>query len=242
MSSTQHVSPPSSGHPASDAIRRVSTIPVEDHDLSSVLDQVATGVRETIPVADAVSVTHIDGSEPKTVASTDELATVADYKQYELDTGPCLDCARTNEPQIVNDLSAETRWPDYVPFALDQGVRSSLSIPLPVRDQVLGAISIYSRQRHEFSEDEARDAVAFAAHAAVAIANVTAFSTTAYLAKNLELSLASRAPIEQAKGMVMMRMGCGPQEAFDLLRQLSQRTNRKLREIALDVVERRIEL
>lgn len=224
------------------SIERLSTLLVEDHDLESVLDQIVTAVHETMPAAAAVSVTHIDADSPKTVASTHEMATAVDEKQYDLDSGPCLECARENEPKMVKDMSVEQRWPDLVPFALEQGVKSSLSMPLPVRDKVVGAINIYSDKVHQFGEEDAREAMAFAAHAAVAIANVTAYSATAYLAKNLELALASRAAIEQAKGMVMMRMGCSPDDAFDLLRQLSQRTNRKLRDVAVDIVERRIEL
>jgi hypothetical protein len=42
--------------------------------------------------------------------------------------------------------------------------------------------------------------------------------------------------IEQAKGIVMAQAGCGPDEAFDLLRLTSQRTNVKLRDLAADLV------
>ncbi|MDQ1374883.1 MAG: hypothetical protein QOJ09_2221, partial [Actinomycetota bacterium] len=43
--------------------------------------------------------------------------------------------------------------------------------------------------------------------------------------------------IEQAKGILMAREGCDEDRAFDMLRRASQRTNRKLREIAHQVVE-----
>jgi ANTAR domain len=45
------------------------------------------------------------------------------------------------------------------------------------------------------------------------------------------------AVIEQAKGIIMARQGCGPEEAFDLLRQVSQRTNVKVHVLASQMVE-----
>jgi AmiR/NasT family two-component response regulator len=48
--------------------------------------------------------------------------------------------------------------------------------------------------------------------------------------------MASRAVIEQAKGNIMGRRHCTADEAFTILTQVSQRTNRKLREVAADLV------
>lgn len=43
--------------------------------------------------------------------------------------------------------------------------------------------------------------------------------------------------IEQAKGIVMAQRRCGPEEAFDVLRQVSQRTNVKLHVLAAQLVK-----
>jgi AmiR/NasT family two-component response regulator len=48
----------------------------------------------------------------------------------------------------------------------------------------------------------------------------------------------SRAAIEQAKGIIMATTGCGPDEAFQLLVRQSQHENRKLRELAEELVTR----
>jgi AmiR/NasT family two-component response regulator len=48
--------------------------------------------------------------------------------------------------------------------------------------------------------------------------------------------MSSRATIEQAKGVVMARHRCSPDEAFHLLVQESQHKNRKLRDVAADLV------
>jgi len=43
--------------------------------------------------------------------------------------------------------------------------------------------------------------------------------------------------IEQAKGIIMVQQRCGPEEAFDLLRRASQRTNVKVHVLAARIVE-----
>jgi AmiR/NasT family two-component response regulator len=48
--------------------------------------------------------------------------------------------------------------------------------------------------------------------------------------------MASRAEIEQAKGILMVRSRCDADRAFDILRRASQRQNVKLREIAHTIV------
>ena len=45
------------------------------------------------------------------------------------------------------------------------------------------------------------------------------------------------AVIEQAKGIIMAQERCGSDEAFDLLRRVSQRTNTKLHVLAAQIVE-----
>jgi hypothetical protein len=43
--------------------------------------------------------------------------------------------------------------------------------------------------------------------------------------------------IEQAKGIIIAQQGCRPDEAFDLLRRMSQRANVKVRVLAAQIVE-----
>jgi hypothetical protein len=57
------------------------------------------------------------------------------------------------------------------------------------------------------------------------------------LSGDLAAALPHRLDIERAKGVLMGRDGCSPDEAFVLLRQLSQRTNRPLRHLAAEIAE-----
>ncbi len=69
------------------------------------------------------------------------------------------------------------------------------------------------------------------------VANAQAYWSTLEAIRNLTVALDSRAVIEQAKGVLIARHGLSDDEAFAELRRRSQEANRKLREIATDVVE-----
>jgi AmiR/NasT family two-component response regulator len=77
----------------------------------------------------------------------------------------------------------------------------------------------------------------FSAYAAVALANAHLYDTTATLAQHMQAAMQHRAVIEQAKGILIAGRGCSPEEAFTILRKLSQDTNRKLRDVAAALVD-----
>ena len=190
---------------------------------------------ETIPGCSAGSVTLWREGEPYTVVSTSALAQEVDNAQYASGDGPCLDAGRSGETYLVADLAADGRWPEFAAVAVRHGIRSSLSLPLAVRGEPIGALNLYSQDLDGFAAALPAGRL-FARQAAVAIANAELYDTTRKLAEQLQEAMASRAVIEQAKGVLMAEQGCGPKEAFELLRQASQRENVKLRDIAQRIV------
>ena len=55
--------------------------------------------------------------------------------------------------------------------------------------------------------------------------------------EQLKAAMASRASIEQAKGILMLLTSCGEQVAFDLLAHISSHTHRKVRDVAQSITE-----
>ncbi len=70
------------------------------------------------------------------------------------------------------------------------------------------------------------------------LANAQAYWNAYELSQQLEQAMVSRAGIEQAKGVLMAQSGVSSDEAFELLKRASQRENRKLREVAEEIVKR----
>jgi AmiR/NasT family two-component response regulator len=88
-----------------------------------------------------------------------------------------------------------------------------------------------------FSSAESEEAATAVAEAvAVAVVNADAHDRLAEHARNMRVAMESRAVIEQAKGVLMAQRGVDAGQAFDILRDASQRYNRKLRDIAAGIV------
>ena len=200
------------------------------------LQRVAELACSTIPGCSTGSVTLWREGEPYTVVSTDDLAQEVDDAQYETMEGPCLDASRYGETYVSTDLAHDARWPVFASLATRKGIRSSLSLPLAVKGSPIGALNLYSHEPRGF--DGAVDVGRLiAGQAGVTIANADLYRASRALADQLQEAMQSRAVIEQAKGVLMAEQRCGPEEAFVLLRQASQRENVKLRDIAQRIVD-----
>ncbi|RBY95439.1 histidine kinase [Blastococcus sp. TF02-8] len=205
--------------------------------LSATLERVAQLAKQTIPGAADVSVTLLQDGEVASAAFTGPLAAQLD-RQYEAGFGPCMDAATSGTTITIDDTAHSRRYPDFARAAARKGVRHTMSIGLPVQRQTIGALNLYGTDDVPFDEATQELATAFASYAAVAVANAGVYASTATLAANLQRALESRAVIDQAKGILMARHpGMSADAAFDLLSKQSQLSNRKLRDIAAELVD-----
>ncbi len=134
-------------------------------------------------------------------------------------------------------MAQERRWPEFAAEAEQHGAHGSMSIPVPVQREVSAAVNVYSAERNAFDDDQVALASTFAGYAGVALANMHVYEAQGKVAEQLQAAMASRAVIEQAKGLLMGQRGCDADEAFAILVQLSQDTNRKLRDVAKALVD-----
>jgi GAF domain-containing protein len=219
-----------------DAFGRLGRLKLAETDLKGVLDEVAQLAKRTIPGAEEVSVTLVNTKKAYTAAYTGQLAVDLDEMQYDQGHGPCLDASAGATTLSLPDMSTEDRWPDWATRALQAGTRSSLSIGLPMHEQVTGALNVYATEPQAFDEDAIILGQTFAGYAAVALINAHLYDAQASLAQQMQAAMQSRAVIEQAKGIIMGSRHCTADEAFAILTRLSQDTNRKLREVATALV------
>ncbi|MGY1711188.1 GAF and ANTAR domain-containing protein [Geodermatophilus sp. SYSU D00758] len=190
-----------------------------------------------VPGAQACGLTLARSSRAVTVASTGPLAQQADEHQYAADDGPCLQSLRQDVVVLVEDMAEETRWGGYPRWAVDIGVRSSLSLPLVLDEVSRGALNLYSARPRAFAEEDRETAARWASHAADALAVALRIADSDDRAGNLADGLDTRTTIGQAIGLLMAQERCTTDQAFQLLKHASQRRNVKLREVAAGVVE-----
>lgn len=240
------------------AISELARLLLGEESVTATLQRVASSAVTLIEAVEECGVTVAHDGRPSTDAATGGVVYEIDNYQYDVDQGPCLHALLTGEVVEIPSMGAEQRWSTYAAFAAERGINSSLSLPLTVRrDEVslarpvvddapvaaavadgrVGVVNLYSRREGLFSEEERWGAQTFAGQAAVAIHNARRYETTHRLTTELQAALSSRAVIEQAKGILMAQHHVPAEQAFDLLRTRSQRSNRKLRTIAQELVE-----
>jgi transcriptional regulator with GAF, ATPase, and Fis domain len=204
----------------------------EEHaDLAATLQTITAGAVDAVPGVESASISYVTGHRTvESRAATGELARRADELQTRVHEGPCLDSIWTQQTVRIDDMATEHRWPRFAAGAAALGAGSSLSFRLFVEEDDLGALNLYATEPHTFGAESEDVGLVFAAHAAVALAG-------ARHEHDLQAALGSRDVIGQAKGILMERYKLPADEAFLLLARVSQRTNRKLVEIARDLTE-----
>ena len=199
------------------------------------LSAVAAGALTGVPLSCGITLRR-DG-QPVTVASSDALALAVDEVQYGTGIGPCLESLETGTVVSVPDLAVDPRWDGYTAHALAHGVASSLSLPLSAEDRTVGAVNLYARTPRAFEGTSALARLtALVAQGSAVLTVVLRQARQTQLTEQLRETLASRAVIDQAIGIIMAQQRCPASEAFSFLRTASQNRNRKLRDIAADVI------
>jgi GAF domain-containing protein len=220
---------------STDAFAELGRIDFSETNLTTALATVADLAKRTISGADEVSITLVGAGGAHTAAYTGERAMTVDEWQYQQGHGPCLAAAAANLTVTVPDMAGESRWPAWVDRAIDAGVHSCLSIGLPLRECVSGAVNVYAGKPHAFDDDAVVLAETFGGYAAVAMANAHLYNS-ATLADQAHAAMDSRAVIEQAKGIIMAERRCTADEAFAILAKVSEYSGRDLGDVAAVLV------
>lgn len=218
-------------------VQELSTLVVGEQTLDEVYARVAQLAKGVVPGAEGVSITMLNEGRDRTAAATDALAQDFENLQYENGAGPCLHSARSGETVVIDNVGEDERWPVFARQAEEDGVRSSLSVALPLHNGTGGAVNVYSRRCAAFDEASREVSEYLAGYAAAALTNASLYDAAMRLAGQLEEAIVSRAVIEQAKGIIMGGRRCSEDEALQILAQLSQDTNRQLRNVAAALVE-----
>ena len=185
-----------------------------------------------------VGITMLVEGRARTAVFTDDDAPQIDSAQYETGIGPCLDAFRHQQVYRIDHMEKDQQWPPFSEAAGAHGVQSSLSLPLITRHEAVGALNLYSRSPAAFSDDDVEVGLQFARQAAIVLANCQAYSDAQQLGQDMAEAMKSRATIEQAKGILMGAQRCSADDAFQILVRASQRENRKLRDMAAEIVAR----
>ena len=201
-----------------------------------VLHDVAALAMRQVPAAEDCSITLVNGTSAYSPAAVSDLARRLDENQFRLGNGPCLDAGTAGEILVINDPDEDDRWPAYLSIATVIGLGSSVSAPLPLQQEVVGALNLYSSRPHAFDETSIARAHRTAGPVAAVVSHVTTTQGVGETAEQLQDSMHVRAVIEQAKGILMAARRCSADTAFEHLRLRAHSRNQTLREAAVALV------
>jgi GAF domain-containing protein len=230
--------------PLTRSLAALSRFFVGDGTLEQTLARVVDLTVEAVPAADMVGITMLVEGRRRTPVFTHETAPEIDQAQYDSGEGPCLTAFEERRITSIESTREEAEWPGgglgvppLVLPAADHGIYSTLSFPLVVDKDAVGALNLYSRRERAFTDRDRETGELFASQAAIVLANAQAYWDARELSTGLGEAMKNRAVIEQAKGVLMGAQGYDEDEAFQVLVRASQRENVKLRAIAQRIVD-----
>lgn len=195
------------------------------HETAAVLRTIVAGAIDVVPGTSCAGISRVSGRNVTSEMPSDPIAAELDQLQTELNEGPALSVLRERHTIFIKNMSEETRWPNFVVAAARLGVHCMLSFRLFVTGESLGALNLYGEAPEALNQDSLAVGEILAQHAAVSMAGTAA-------EEQLQLAVASRDIIGQAKGILMHRDNLTGIQAFNVLIQASQETNIKLVDVA----------
>nr|WP_256984593.1 GAF and ANTAR domain-containing protein [Streptomyces sp. XY006] len=200
--------------------------------VQATLDEIAAAAVRLVDGCDAAGILAVRKGRAVTLAACGDLVRESDRLQGELREGPCFDLARRKDGERVYRIADLTRpqptWERYAAAARELGIGSMTGVLLYADDEDFGALNLYSRRPGTFGKDIETAAWLLASHAAVALAGARTID-------QLEHALDTRHAIGEAMGILMERHRMSEDDAFAVLRRISQHHNIKLRDVALKV-------
>jgi len=216
---------------------------VEDFDLVDVLDELARDCVRLLGVTAAGLLLAGPTGELHVMAASSEQTRLLELFQLQREQGPCLDCYHSGEPVSAADLTLQPRrWPLFAEAALHTGYRSVHALPMRLRQQILGALNLFSDKPGALGEPAARLGQALADMATITILHERALRESELVAAQLQTALVSRVVLEQAKGVLAERGDLTMDNAFQVLRKHARDDNLRLHDVARGIVERSIDV
>lgn len=193
-------------------------------------------VSATVTGADDASVSLARHGQMMTVAWSDETVRRMDEHQYQTGEGPCLTAAAEGDWIHIESLFNETRWPTFVPRAVEEGIASILSTPLLAADRPLGALNIYSTAEGAFGPPEQELAALYATEVSGVLADAHLDLSDGARTQAMERALRSRSVIAQAQGVLMAREHLSDIDAAARLHRSARASSIRVAEVAAEVV------
>jgi hypothetical protein len=212
-------------HTASDALS----------DAGAPLEELARPLARFLPVSGASVSTFGSLLGAETISATDARAGKVDELQLDLGEGPCWDALATRRPVLRPDFARTSSWPAFTAAIRGEKIEALFAFPLMFGPLEIGAIDLYSMSPVSLTLRQQQQTLALAA-----IVSRILLRHTISGGDRGATSTFSRRLIHQATGMVLAQVGTTAEDAYLILQARAFAEDRPMREVAEDIIERRI--
>jgi hypothetical protein len=198
-----------------------------------------------IPAAgvDSAAVTVTLSATPReTLYASDRMASELEEITLTLGEGPCVD-AFHGSPTLIADLTDPdclTRWPMFAPAAARAGARAVFALPLQIGAVHLGVMDLYRGRPGDLDREQLADALVLADTACALLLDGASREAPGQEGDCPERVAPHHPEVHQATGMIIVQLGVSAAEALIRLRAYAYANDRRLRDVARDVVGRRL--
>jgi hypothetical protein len=213
------------------------------HGTAGELERLCAALARAVKaVSVGITVITEEGAHPVAVAS-DPRGRLLEEQQDSTGEGPGIDAFALRQPVLVADLDQDlARWPGYAATLLGFGVSAVFAFPLQIGAARLGVLNVYRQDPGMLPPDAVDQTLTFAEIAVHILLEGQRRLSDGRSANGLELAIESRSELFQAQGMVMIQLGIPLAEAIVRLRAYAFAHDRRLGDVAHDVVARRLQL
>ena len=139
--------------------------------------------------------------------------------------------AKEKKPIVILNVLEDPRYREKE-LAKKEGLISMLSVPMMIKNRVIGVINCYTTTPYKFTKSDIELLSTVANQAAVAIENTELMVKTRVIQEELE----ARKKIEKAKGILMKEQKLTEEEAYNLIRKSSMDRRLPMKEIAEAII------
>jgi ANTAR domain len=222
-------------------LRLWSLVVEQAHGGQVAVEHVCAAVISAAGVDSAAVTVMLQATARETVYASDQVASELEELTLTLGEGPGVD-AFVGGPVLVGDVRAPdglTRWPVFAPAAAQAGVRGMFALPMQIGAIRLGVMDLYRARPGVLDRGQLADALVLA-DTACALLLDAARDGSRPDGSWPERAGPQHPEVHQATGMIIVQLGVPAAVAMIRLRAYAYAHDRRLRDVAADVVARRL--
>ncbi len=212
------------------------------HGSPVAVEHVCAAAMSAVGVDGAAVTVTLSATLGETIYSSGQVVSELEELILVLGEGPGVE-AFAGSAALVADLTASdclARWPVFAPAAARAGIRAVFALPLQVGAIRLGVLDLYRARPGDLDRDQLADALVLADTACALLLDTVRCDRQGPDGYGPEQAGPHHPEVHQATGMITVQLGVTVAVALVRLRAYAYAHDRRLRDVARDVVARRL--